>query len=220
MECASIESVSSRFVRLVLASQSPRRADLLRVAGYRFDIQAPDVDETPREGEQPGEFVERLAREKAGAVLRLRPDDIVIGADTVVVVNHVVLGKPNDAADARDMLQRLSGRTHEVLTGVAVSAAGRTEAEVARTVVQFTHLTEEDLAWYLASGEPADKAGAYGVQGLASRFVERIEGSYSNVVGLPVSVVVRLLRVVAPAATFDDLRPTPENGADLASSVV
>jgi septum formation protein len=135
-------------------------------------------------------------------------------------VNHVVLGKPNDATDARDMLRRLSGRTHEVLTGVAVAAAGRTVAEVARTVVQFTQLSEEDVAWYVETGEPADKAGAYGVQGLASRFVERIDGSYSNVVGLPVSVVARLLRAVAPAGAFDDARPTPENGADLASSVV
>ena len=213
-------SVTSASVRLVLASQSPRRADLLRLAGYRFDIQPAHVDETPREGEQPGAFVERLAREKAAAILRLRPDDVVVGADTVVVVNHVVLGKPNDAVHACDMLRRLSGRTHEVLTGVAVSAAGRTEAEVARTLVQFTHLTEEDLAWYVATGESADKAGGYGIQGLASRFVERIEGSYGNVVGLPVSVVDRLLRAVAPGQSFDDSGPTPENGADLASSAV
>ena len=207
-------------MRLVLASQSPRRADLLRRAGYQFDVEPAHIDESARPGEPPAVFVERLAREKAVAIGRLRPSDVVIGADTVVVVNHVVLGKPNDATDARDMLRRLSGRTHEVLTGVAVAAAGRTVAEVARTVVQFTQLSEEDVAWYVGTGEPADKAGAYGVQGLASRFVERIDGSYSNVVGLPVSVVARLLRAVAPAGAFDDARPTPENGADLASSVV
>lgn len=207
-------------MRLVLASQSPRRADLLRLAGYRFDIQPAHVDEAVRTGEQPDAFVERLAREKAAAVARLRPDDVVIGADTVVVVNHVVLGKPDDVVHAQDMLRRLSGRTHEVWTGVAVSLAGRIEAEVSRTLVQFTHLTEEELAWYVATGEPFDKAGAYGVQGLASRFVERIEGSYSNVVGLPVSVVARLLRAVAPAGVFDDPHPTPENGPDLASSIV
>jgi septum formation protein len=203
-------------VRLVLASQSPRRADLLRLAGYRFDIQPAHVDEAVRSGEPPDAFVQRLAREKAAAIACLRPDDAVIGADTVVVVNHVVLGKPNDAVHAQDMLRRLSGRTHEVWTGVAVSLAGRIEAEVSRTVVQFTHLTEEELAWYVASGEPFDKAGAYGVQGLASRFVERIEGSYSNVVGLPVTVVARLLRAVAPDGAFDDPRPGP----DLASSIV
>lgn len=207
-------------MRLVLASQSPRRADLLRRAGYQFDVHPAHIDESTRDGEGPEAFVERLAREKAAAIARLRPGDVVIGADTVVVVNHVVMGKPNDAAHARDMLRRLSGRTHEVLTGVAVAAAGRMDAEVIRTLVQFTQLSEEDLAWYLRTGEPADKAGAYGVQGLASRFVERIEGSYCNVVGLPVSAVARLLRAVSPAGAFDDLRPTPENGADLASSAV
>jgi septum formation protein len=186
-------------VRLVLASASPRRADLLRAAGYDFTIRPASVDESIVPGESPHAHVCRLADAKAAAAAAASaPDEVVLGADTVVVVDGLILGKPADDAEAADMLRRISGRSHEVLTGVTLLGDGRTRSAVARTVVHFTQLTEEDLAWYVASGEPRDKAGAYGVQGLASRFVERIEGSYANVVGLPVALVAGLLRAWSP----------------------
>jgi septum formation protein len=185
-------------VRLVLASASPRRADLLRAAGYQFIVRPTGVDESILPGETPHAHVCRLADAKAAAAAAT-DDEVVLGADTVVVVDGVILGKPADDAEAAAMLRRISGRSHEVLTGVTLRLGPRTRSAVARTVVHFTHLAEEDLAWYVASGEPRDKAGAYGVQGLASRFVERIEGSYANVVGLPVALVARLLRELTPA---------------------
>jgi len=180
-------------VRLVLASASPRRADLLRSAGFQFQVVPVDVDERPLAGEDPAVMVQRLATEKAALVSDRVPDGAVIGADTVVVVDAVILGKPGDDRDAAGMLRRLSGRSHEVLTGVAVHANGRRLVAVERTVVWFLPLSDADIAWYVSSGEPLDKAGAYAVQGLASRFVTRIEGSYSNVVGLPVARVCELL---------------------------
>ncbi len=187
-------------MRLVLASASPRRADLLTSAGYTFDIRPVDVDETVRAGEAAADYVRRLAVIKAEtAADPSREDEVVLGADTTVVVADEILGKPRDDADAATMLRRLAGVRHEVLTGVALRHQGRTVSDVARTVVQFAQLTEEDLAWYVASGEPRDKAGASGIQGLASRFIERIEGSYPNVVGLPVALVARLLRHCAGA---------------------
>ena len=182
-------------MRLVLASASPRRADLLASAGYAFDVRPADVDESMLDGESPGTYVRRLAVTKAEAAADpSHPDEVVLGADTTVVVDGQVLGKPRDDEDAAVMLRQLSARTHEVLTGVALRHGGRTVSDVACTVVQFAQLTEEDLAWYVRSGEPRDKAGAYGIQGLASRFVERIDGSYPNVVGLPVATVDRLFR--------------------------
>ena len=182
--------------RLVLASASPRRAELLRAAGIAFDVSVADVDETQSLGETPDVYVERLAIAKAVAIAErgeLRP---VLGADTTVVVDGAVLGKPTGAADARRMLRLLSGRTHLVLTGVALIAPAGAGAErrprlarVCTTRVTFAPLTDAELTWYVASGEPMDKAGAYAIQGLASRFVTGIDGSYSNVVGLPVSHV-------------------------------
>ena len=186
-------SVSLSGVRLVLASASPRRADLLRSAGFQFQVVPVDVDERLLAGEDPAVMVQRLATEKAALVSDRVPDGAVIGADTVVVVDGVILGKPGDDRDAAGMLRRLSGRSHEVLTGVAVHANGRRLVAVERTVVWFLPLSDADIAWYVSSGEPLDKAGAYAVQGLASRFVTRIEGSYSNVVGLPVARVCELL---------------------------
>jgi septum formation protein len=180
-------------VPLVLASASPRRAELLRAAGFRFVIHAADVDESLIDGETPEAYVARLAATKLETARQVHPEAILIAADTAVVVGGSVLGKPEDDRHAAEMLRRLSGRTHEVVTGVAVEGPAGRAAGIASTVVHFTHLTEEDLAWYIASGEPRDKAGAYGIQGLASRFVDRIEGSYTNVVGLPVSMTVRLL---------------------------
>ena len=184
-----------RAVRLLLASASPRRADLLRAAGIPFDTCPADVDERPLAGETARDYVTRLALEKARAVCR-DLGNIVLGADTTVVLDGRVLGKPEHPEDAAQMLQALSGRTHEVLTGVAVKHGGLEFVDVASTRVRFLPLTQEEIAWYVASGEPEGKAGAYAAQGLASRFVERIEGSYSNVVGLPVSLVYQLLRQV------------------------
>lgn len=184
---------------LVLASRSPRRADLLTAAGYAFAVAPADIDERRCEGESPGAYVERLAAEKAARVCSDVPDAVVLGADTVVVIDELVLGKPVDNADAAAMLQRLSGRSHKVLTGVAVYAPGCRLREVAVTTVAFRPLTPTDVAWYVESGESTGKAGAYAIQGLASRFVTHIEGSYSNVVGLPIAVVDRLLRTVGDA---------------------
>ena len=177
---------------LILASASPRRAELLAAAGFRFEVVPQELDETPRNGESPEAYVLRLACEKVRSACR-KTGSIIVGADTVVVVEGEVLGKPRDDADAARMLKRLSGRSHEVLTGVAVGG-DRVLSEVARTTVRFLPLEADEIAWYVASGEPRDKAGAYAIQGLASRFVERIDGSYSNVVGLPVALVYRLLR--------------------------
>jgi septum formation protein len=184
-------------VRLVLASASPRRADLLASAGFAFEIEPVDVDERPLPGEAPAVCVRRLAAEKAAQAARRHPGAVVLGADTVVVVDGLILGKPADDRDAAGMLARLSGRAHEVLTGVAVQARGRQLLAVEETVVHFQPLSSEQIAWYVASGEPRDKAGAYAVQGRASRFVTRIEGSYSNVVGLPVARVCQLLNAIS-----------------------
>jgi septum formation protein len=181
-------------VRLLLASQSPRRTELLRAAGFDFDILPANADETVHPGESPEAYVRRVADAKARAVLSQAGDRVVLAADTTVVVDGEILAKPADRDDAARMLRRLSGRAHEVLTAVTIARAGRAPVtEVATTRVEFAPMTEDEIAWYVQSGEPMDKAGAYAVQGLASRFVTRIEGSYSNVVGLPVAVVYQLL---------------------------
>ncbi|HLI83033.1 MAG TPA: Maf family protein [Bryobacteraceae bacterium] len=178
---------------LVLASQSPRRAELLRQAGIAFVVRAARVDETPLPGENPVDYVCRLAEEKARAV-PAAPDDIVLGADTTVVVDNQMLGKPVNTADAIRMLEMLSGRVHEVLTGICLRSGGRMIRDVAATRVWFTNLTTREIEDYAGSGEPLDKAGAYAIQGLASKFVDRIEGCYFNVVGLPVPLLYRHLR--------------------------
>jgi septum formation protein len=189
---------------LVLASASPRRQELLRNAGIPIVVQATSVPELPQQGESPKDCAERLAREKALAVFRQRPDDFVLGADTVVVVDGQILGKPGDAADAARMLRLLSGRTHQVITGVClVGRPPGTENRTARTgfedvrsettSVTMVALTESDIRSYIATGEPMDKAGAYAIQGVAARWIPCIEGDYFNVVGLPVSLVWRML---------------------------
>jgi len=186
--------VASGFSRtLVLASRSPRRSELLAAAGFSFEVLAADIDETPRDHEAPDAYVERLAIEKARAVLALRPDSTVLGADTTVVIDGLILGKPADELEATDMLKRLRGRVHDVLTGVALVDSAGAQSAVERTRVWFDPVTDEDISWYVASGEPVDRAGAYAIQGLASRFIPRIEGSYSNVVGLPVALVSSIL---------------------------
>jgi septum formation protein len=186
-------------MRLVLASSSPRRAELLNAAGIEFDAMPADVDERVRDGESAERYTRRVADAKACRVLARSHGRPVVAADTVVVVDGQILGKPADAADARRMLRLLSGRRHEVVTAVSVSLGGEydscpTGTGVERTTVEFASLSDEEIDWYVASGEPMDKAGAYAIQGLGSRFVTRIDGSYSNVVGLPVALVYKLLK--------------------------
>jgi septum formation protein len=180
-------------MHLILASRSPRRSELLSAAGIEFDALAADIDETPRDNEAPAAYVERLAIEKARAVFAMRPGARVLGADTTVTIDGEILGKPLDEADARRMLRLLSGRVHDVHTGVALVSAAGERSSVDTTRVWFDVMTEEDISWYVATGEPFDRAGAYAIQGVASRFIPRIEGSYSNVVGLPVALVSSIL---------------------------
>ncbi len=190
---------------LVLASASPRRQELLRNAGIAFTVCPADINESPLAGESPRDCAERLAREKALAVFQSRPRDYVLGADTIVVVGEAILGKPCDTDDAALMLRMLSGRTHEVITGVcvvgpvasgqpSVASSGNALTASETTLVTFGELSDEEIRDYVATGEPMDKAGAYAIQGIASRWIPRIEGDYSNVVGLPVALVYRMLR--------------------------
>ncbi len=178
---------------LMLASASPRRAELLRAAGFTFAVDTADLDETPIAGEVPEAYVRRLADAKARAVAARHPQALVLGADTTVVVDGAILGKPADAADATAMLRLLQGRAHDVLTGVAVVGDGWSRVAVAVTGVWFAPMSDAEIAAYVATGEPMDKAGAYGIQGVASRYVTRVDGSYPNVVGLPVALVHALL---------------------------
>jgi septum formation protein len=190
---------------LILASASPRRRELLQEAGYAFAVDPAHVDESALPGETAHAYVRRVAAEKARAVATRHPDASVLAADTTVVVEGEMLGKPADDDDARAMLARLSGRTHLVLTGLAVVQAGREWSDVVATTVRFRLMTAAEIDWYVASGEPHDKAGAYGVQGLASRFVEAVDGSYTNVVGLPVGAA-RALLDAAGVAPQDQIR--------------
>jgi septum formation protein len=185
---------------IVLASRSPRRAELLAAAGFAFDVHAVDIDERPRPDELPEAYVERLAIEKAQAVFAKLmdkpkglsppqgeglspPDLVVLGADTTVIVDGRILGKPGSRAEAIGMLNALNGRAHDVFTGVATVSPDGVRSGVERTRVWFDAMTDEDISWYVDSGEPMDRAGGYAIQGLASRFIPRIEGSYTNVVG-------------------------------------
>jgi septum formation protein len=183
---------------IVLASASPRRQELLRHAGIRFAVQPADIDESPVAGETARDCARRLAREKALAVSRTRPRDFVLGADTIVTIDGLILGKPRDAHDAVRMLQMLSGRTHEVITGVCVVTPDGRGPDVRggseSTRVSMCEISEDEIRDYVASGEPMDKAGAYAIQGMASRWIPRIEGDYSNVVGLPIALVYSMLK--------------------------
>ena len=190
---------------LLLASASPRRAELLTTAGFTFAIRPADVDETYFDGESPRDYALRVARAKAARVAAGRhPGDLVLAADTVVVADGRVLGKPRDPADAGEMLRVLSGRRHEVLTAVVLTCELETRDAVVSTTVWFHPLSAAEIDWYLSSGEPMGKAGAYGIQGRAARFIERIDGSWSNVVGLPISTVYRMLREAGAAAMAPD----------------
>ena len=175
---------------LVLASQSPRRSEILRQAGFSFTVRPAPVDETPLSGEPPEDYVQRLAEMKACAAMSAA-DEIVLGADTTVVVNGEMLGKPVDTADAHRMLAMLEGRRHQVMTGICLKRGAETVRDCAVTAVWFAPMSADEIAEYAASGEPMDKAGAYAIQGLASKYVEKIEGCYFNVVGLPVALVYR-----------------------------
>jgi septum formation protein len=181
-------------VRLVLASGSPRRSELLALLGLPFDVIPVDLDESVRPGESAVDLVRRLAIDKAGAIGDSDAGGLVVAADTTVEVAGEILGKPVDATDARRMLRALSARTHLVHTAVAVRRNAHTELEVVTTSVTMAPLTEASIDWYVATGEPIDKAGAYAIQGAAGAFVTAIDGSASNVVGLPLATVVELLR--------------------------
>jgi len=174
---------------LTLASRSPRRRELLEQLGIRLEVRPADADETPLAGEPADDYVRRVAREKARAVA----GETVLGADTAVVLDGAILGKPADGDDARRMLRALSGRPHQVVTGVCARRDGREEVLAATTAVRFARLTEAQIAWYVATSEPLDKAGAYAVQGAGGAFVEELRGSVSNVVGLPLAEALALL---------------------------
>jgi nucleoside triphosphate pyrophosphatase len=190
---------------LVLASASPRRQELLRNAGIPFTVYPSNIPEIPLVGESPRDCAERLAREKALAAFRRHSNKPVLGADTIVVVDGGILGKPDDEADATRMLRLLSGRTHQVITGVCLVGpplrtgnrklrTGFEDTRSETTLVTMTNLTDDDIHAYIATGEPKDKAGAYAIQGIASRWIPRIEGDHFNVVGLPVALVHRMLQ--------------------------
>src|SRR3954465_10641515 len=183
---------------IILASASPRRAELLRSAAIPFTVDVADIAEDLHSGERPVQHAERLAREKAEVVAKRNPEKIVLGADTIVVVDDEILGKPRNAADADRMLRLLSGRSHQVITGVCVARLATSNQQPAtcseQTKVFFEEIAEDEIETYIATEEPMDKAGAYAIQGIASRWVSRIEGDYANVVGLPVALVWKMLQ--------------------------
>jgi septum formation protein len=182
--------------KLVLASRSPRRAEILKAVGWPFEMVAANIDESRFESEAAVPYVRRLAQTKAETVAKNLPSGLVLGADTVVLVDEEILGQPSDAEDARRMLKLLSGRWHEVLTGVALLCAGENRSVVdhEKTRVRFAEMSVAEIDWYVATGEPMDKAGAYAVQGSAALFIEEIQGDYFNIVGLPVRLVYELAR--------------------------
>jgi septum formation protein len=179
--------------KLVLASSSPRRMELLNRAGWAHKVMVAGIDESVRPREEPAAYVQRLARSKAEAVAEGLQEGLVLGADTTVVIDNQILGQPLDDEDARRMLKLLSGKWHEVLTGVAlVRVGGETRVAYETTRVRFAEMSESEIAWYIASREPFDKAGGYGIQGKASLFIEEIEGDYFNIMGLPIRLVYKL----------------------------
>ena len=196
--------------RVVLASASPRRRDLLDLIGIVHKVRPANIDEAMRPREAPRRYAERLAREKASAIATRDPDLITIGADTVVVIDRKVLGKPADTADAARMLRMLSGREHTVITAVAVSRGRKLRSAVEEVRVKFRRLRDDEIDEYIAMGEPMDKAGAYGIQGYGATIVERIEGDYFAVMGLPLVRLVGLMRDVGIRYQFGDLATSPD----------
>ncbi|MEK6284298.1 MAG: nucleoside triphosphate pyrophosphatase [Acidobacteriota bacterium] len=182
--------------RIILASASPRRADLLKQIGVEFELAPSQIGERPHPDETPADYITRIARAKVIAAARTREAGLVIGADTVVVLDGRLMGKPQDEASAATMLEQLSGRWHAVMTGVALYdiETRREVADYDKTLVKFAQLTDREIEWYVSTGEPMDKAGAYGIQGLGGLFVDEIAGNYYNVVGLPIPLVYRLAR--------------------------
>ena len=179
---------------IILASASPRRQELLKNAGIAFEIRPANIPEVPHAGEDPVAFAERMARDKARAVRLLLPERIILAADTVVAVENEILGKPASADDAACMLRLLSGRTHAVISGVCLVGEGFEDVRSETTAVEFSRMTEAEIREYVATGEPMDKAGAYAIQGRASRWITRVDGDYTNVVGLPVELVLKMLK--------------------------
>jgi septum formation protein len=198
--------MSTHTPRVVLASSSPRRRELLALVGIAYDVVPADIDESYLPGETPVSHAERLAREKAAVVAAAAPDAVTIGADTIVVVDDDVLGKPRDAAHAAEMLRRLSGRSHRVITAVAAVWRGTIASAVEEVDVTFRPLGERDIAAYIATGEPMDKAGAYGIQGYGATIVERVDGDYFAVMGLALNRLVRLLQRLGLAYEFGPLK--------------
>ena len=182
---------------LILASASPRRRELLAQLGVSFSVQPADIDESVLAAELPGDYVLRMAREKAQKVIAANPGVVVLASDTSVVVDEFILGKPKDRADGMAMLQRLSGRSHKVLTAIAVGQGSELTCQLIETQVQFCHISESEQALYWQTGEPSDKAGGYAIQGIGGRFVTQIQGSYSSVVGLPLAETAALLEAFA-----------------------
>jgi septum formation protein len=180
--------------KLLLASSSLRRQEILRAVGWEFEAIAADIDETRFAAEEAVSYVKRLARTKAETIAEKFPDRLVIGADTVVVIDGEILGQPRDDDDARRMLRLLGGKWHEVLTGVALMKAGQVVVDHETTRVRFSEMSVEEIDWYVGTGEPRGKAGAYGIQGSAALFIKEIQGDYFNVVGLPARLVFELSR--------------------------
>ena len=200
--------------RLVLASGSPRRRDILTALGLAFDVRPPDVDETLRSGEGAASAARRLAEQKASAVAS-EPDQLVIAADTIVVLDGDLLGKPAGPAAAADMLGRLGGRSHEVITGLALHRGEQTRSVAALTTVTFRTLDRAEITAYVATGEPLDKAGAYGIQGFGSALVERIEGDFFNVMGLPVPAMLALLHDAGFRYLYGEIVPLGDASASV-----
>ncbi|MEO5510671.1 MAG: Maf family protein [Longimicrobiales bacterium] len=198
---------------LVLASQSPRRSQLLTMLGLEFAVSPADVDETYAPGEEAGAHAERLAREKAAKIAVLRDSAIVVGSDTVVVIDGDVLGKPRNKDEAVAMLMRLQGRSHEVATGVAVSAGGETHSSVVRVTVTFRAFDEAIARAYVETGEPMDKAGAYGIQGFGATIVDRIDGDFFAVMGFPIVAFIQLLERHGWHYDFGRLQRAAANGS-------
>jgi septum formation protein len=192
-------------LRVILASQSPRRRELLALIGITHEVRPADIDETYFPGEKPAAHAERLARGKCAVIAEREPDALVIGSDTIVVVDGDVLGKPTDEADAARMLRRLSGRSHVVVTAVAVARRGQIRSAVEEVNVTFHSLSDGDIAAYIATREPMDKAGAYGIQGFGATIVERVDGDYFAVMGLPLQLLVRVLRELGVRYAFGPL---------------
>jgi septum formation protein len=191
--------------RVILASQSPRRRELLTLVGITHEVRPADIDETYLAGEKPAPHAERLARGKCAVIAEREPDALVIGSDTIVVVDGEVLGKPKDEGDAAQMLRRLSGRSHIVVTAVAVAWGGEIRSAVEEVNVTFHSLSDDDITAYIATGEPMDKAGAYGIQGYGATIVERVDGDYFAVMGLPLQLLVRVLRELGIRYAFGPL---------------